>query len=99
MTDTGITASRQGTSATHSDDRDWPGDEATVSRLLKMNGHLVSAVDAHGRTALLLACVGLHLELAKTLVEAGADVSSGHRSLVSDTHMVDRSVVFPHHGS
>lgn len=32
-------------------------------------------MDKHGRTALLLACVGLHFDLAKISVESGADVS------------------------
>lgn len=49
-----------------------------ISRLLRGNGHLVVALDADGRTALLRSCVGGHLGVAKVLVEAGADVSMYH---------------------
>ena len=52
------------------------GDANMISRLLRGNGHLVAALDADGRTALLRSCVGGHLEAARILVEAGADVSS-----------------------
>lgn len=55
------------------------GDFQTLSTLLNNNGHLVDAVDKNKRTALLLACVGGHMEVIKTLVEAGADVSLTRR--------------------
>ncbi|CAM9835784.1 unnamed protein product, partial [Ectocarpus fasciculatus] len=50
------------------------GDAATISKLLRVNGHLVTTLDKDGRTALLRSCVGGHLEVARLLVEAGADV-------------------------
>lgn len=53
----------------------WAGDAKIISRLLRGNGHLVAALDANGRTALLRSCVGGCLEVARVLVEAGADVS------------------------
>ena len=46
-----------------------------VAKLLKANGHLVGALDPDGRTALLRTCVGGHLNVARMLVEGGADVS------------------------
>eukprot|EP00903_Cladosiphon_okamuranus_P020913 g19205.t1 len=61
------------------------GDAIMISRLLRGNGHLVAALDSDGRTALLRSCVGGHLEVARVLVEAGADVdfqdSSGTSAL------------------
>ncbi|CAN0345620.1 unnamed protein product [Ectocarpus sp. 12 AP-2014] len=50
------------------------GDAATITKLLRGNGHLVTSVDKDGRTALLRSCIGGHLEVARLLVEAGADV-------------------------
>ncbi|CAN0531046.1 unnamed protein product, partial [Ectocarpus sp. 12 AP-2014] len=50
------------------------GDAATISKLLRGNGHLVTSLDKDGRTALLRSCIGGHLEVARLLVEAGADV-------------------------
>ncbi|CAB1111013.1 unnamed protein product [Ectocarpus sp. CCAP 1310/34] len=49
------------------------GDAATISKLLRGNGHLVMSLDKNGRTALLRSCIGGHLEVARLLVEAGAD--------------------------
>lgn len=51
------------------------GDAIMISRLLRGNGHLVAALDSDGRTALLRSCVGGHRDVARILVEAGADVS------------------------
>ena len=50
------------------------GNAEVISRLLRGNGHLVTALDADGRTALLRTCIGGHLKVARVLVEAGADV-------------------------
>ncbi|CAM9391757.1 unnamed protein product [Scytosiphon promiscuus] len=61
------------------------GNAVVMSNLLRSNGHLVAALDKDGRTALLRSCIGGHLEVARILVEAGADVdfqdSSGTSSL------------------
>eukprot|EP00752_Nemacystus_decipiens_P009752 g8709.t1 len=69
------------------------GDAPMISRLLRGNGHLVAALDADGRTALLRSCVGGHLEAARVLVEAGADVdfrdSSGTSALSISTVLGD----------
>ncbi|CAM9726582.1 unnamed protein product, partial [Hapterophycus canaliculatus] len=50
------------------------GNATSMSNLLRGNGHLVAALDKDGRSALLRTCIGGHLEVAKILVEAGADV-------------------------
>ena len=55
------------------------GDAPRVFRLIRTNGHLVKALDKDGRTALFEACVRGHVDVARVLVEAGADVSSSRR--------------------
>ena len=51
------------------------GDRAAVERLLG-DGASVGATDASGRTALVAAAYGNHVEVAEALVEAGADVNA-----------------------
>jgi ankyrin repeat protein len=54
------------------------GDTASVSRLLAA-GAAVDARDQHGRTALLLATHGNHVEVARLLIAAGGDVNAKDR--------------------
>ena len=50
------------------------GDRATVERLLA-DGANVGATDANGRTALVAAAYGNHVDVAAALIDAGADVN------------------------
>jgi ankyrin repeat protein len=75
------TTSTSATTPGHNPEHDLPlivaagrGDLAEVERLLDL-GASVSAVDPRGRTALTAAAYGAHLEVARALIAAGADVN------------------------
>ncbi|MGE0879371.1 MAG: ankyrin repeat domain-containing protein [Acidimicrobiia bacterium] len=56
------------------------GDLATVQSLLKAGGVTVDERDDQGRTALVAASYGGHIDVAKALIAAGADVNAKDRT-------------------
>lgn len=67
------------------------GDAGSVRRLLK-KGANVEARDNSGRTPLIAAAYGNHLEAAKPLVEAGADVNAKDQT-VQSAYLISTSEV------
>ncbi len=64
------------------------GDLEVLNRLLSEDPSLVGSLDDNGRTPLHWACRGVHPEIIKVLVEAGADVNAKDINNVTPLHSV-----------
>lgn len=66
----------------------FQGDLATVKSLIADDAELLDARDEYERTPLHWACRGVHLEVARYLIEAGADINAKDANIITPLHSV-----------